>query len=216
EKNIKGFKSHHLYLHVAIITVVSYVMSFQANFYLAAITIGFSHLLLDGFKRNLGKLKRLQKHLFFIDQLMHIAMIVIVCLVHEEMYGITPIFEIPFKDKTIAIITGYIICMKPSNIIIRALFETYNIKISDEGLDRSNEIANAGQVIGSIERLLTFSLVLIGQFHAVGFLIAAKSIIRYKEADRPKTEYVLIGTLLSFGIAILLGILCLKYDALVV
>ena len=41
---------------------------------------------------------------------------------------------------------------------------------------------------------------------AVGFLIAAKSILRYKDTDNLKTEYVLIGTLLSFGTATLLSL----------
>jgi hypothetical protein len=50
-----------------------------------------------------------------------------------------------------------------------------------------------------------------GHFDAIGFLLAAKSIFRFgdlKEAkDRKLTEYVLIGTLLSFGIALLIGLL---------
>jgi hypothetical protein len=50
-----------------------------------------------------------------------------------------------------------------------------------------------------------------GYFDAIGFLLAAKSIFRFgdlKEAkDRKLTEYVLIGTLLSFGIALLIGLL---------
>jgi hypothetical protein len=45
------------------------------------------------------------------------------------------------------------------------------------------------------------------QFDAVGFLIAAKSILRFKDDNTLKTEYVLIGTMLSFGIAIACGLL---------
>jgi hypothetical protein len=45
----------------------------------------------------------------------------------------------------------------------------------------------------------------------VGFLITAKSVFRFgnlKESkDRQLTEYILIGTLLSFGIAIITGII---------
>ncbi|RYE13805.1 MAG: DUF3307 domain-containing protein, partial [Sphingobacteriales bacterium] len=48
-------------------------------------------------------------------------------------------------------------------------------------------------------------------FEAVGFLLAAKSIFRFgdlKEAhDIKLTEYVLIGTLLSFGMAIVTALL---------
>jgi hypothetical protein len=56
-----------------------------------------------------------------------------------------------------------------------------------------------------------FCFILIGHFEAIGFLLAAKSIFRFgdlKEAkDRKLTEYVLIGTLLSFGVALLIGLL---------
>jgi hypothetical protein len=52
--------------------------------------------------------------------------------------------------------------------------------------------------------VLTF--ILLNQFEAVGFLLAAKSILRFKEAETLKSEYVLIGTMLSFAIAIAFGI----------
>ena len=41
----------------------------------------------------------------------------------------------------------------------------------------------------------------------MGFIIAAKSLLRFKETDTAKTEYVLVGTLLSFGIATLFGLI---------
>lgn len=73
-----------------------------------------------------------------------------------------------------------------------------------------SQAREAGALIGSLERLLTLCFVLLGEFEVIGFIIAAKSILRFKDNERPKTEYVLAGTLLSFGIAILMGIL-LKY-----
>ena len=47
---------------------------------------------------------------------------------------------------------------------------------------------------------------MIGQYGAIGFIVAAKSLLRFKETDTAKTEYVLAGTLLSFGIATLCGL----------
>jgi hypothetical protein len=52
---------------------------------------------------------------------------------------------------------------------------------------------------------------LIGQYSAIGFLIAAKSIFRFSgkmenEKDRMQAEYILIGTLISFLFAILTGL----------
>jgi hypothetical protein len=39
-------------------------------------------------------------------------------------------------------------------------------------------------------------------------LVAAKGFIRYSEKDRPeiKTEYLVVGTLLSIGLALLTGL----------
>ena len=59
-------------------------------------------------------------------------------------------------------------------------------------------------MIGITERILT--LIILGQYAAIGFIMAAKSILRFKESQTQKAEYVLIGTMLSFGIAIMLGI----------
>ena len=62
-----------------------------------------------------------------------------------------------------------------------------------------------------MERLLILVFVLLGKWEGVGFLLAAKSVFRFgdlKEAhDMRLTEYVLIGTLLSFGIAIFVALL---------
>ena len=69
-----------------------------------------------------------------------------------------------------------------------------------------NTLFNAGRIIGSLERVISFILIAFNQFAAVGFIIAAKSILRFRDLDTAKTEYVLIGSLLSFGIAILFGI----------
>ena len=54
---------------------------------------------------------------------------------------------------------------------------------------------------------------LIQQYALIGFLIAAKSVLRYSDIktnyDRKRVEYILIGTLLSFSIAIITGIFTL-------
>ncbi|NQU10634.1 hypothetical protein HQ590_07590 [bacterium] len=55
---------------------------------------------------------------------------------------------------------------------------------------------------GVLERLLVFFLVLGGQFTALGFVIAAKGIARFRELEqREFAEYFLIGTMLSLIIA---------------
>jgi hypothetical protein len=60
-----------------------------------------------------------------------------------------------------------------------------------------------GAYIGVLERGLIFLFVMIGQFAAIGFLIAAKSVLRFQAMrERAASEYVIIGTMASFGWAI--------------
>jgi hypothetical protein len=66
----------------------------------------------------------------------------------------------------------------------------------------------AGEVIGILERLVTFALVLAGALPAVGFVVAAKAAARFPEfKDKAFAEYFLIGTLSSVGLAMGLGFL---------
>jgi hypothetical protein len=65
-------------------------------------------------------------------------------------------------------------------------------------------LIGAGEVIGILERLITFVLVSVGGFAAVGFVVAAKAAVRYPQfKKREFAEYFLIGTLCSVGIAVL-------------
>ena len=72
-------------------------------------------------------------------------------------------------------------------------------------------IADAGKYIGILERVLVFVFVILNHWEAVGFLITAKSVFRFgdlrESKERKLTEYILIGTLISFGIAILVGLI---------
>ena len=53
--------------------------------------------------------------------------------------------------------------------------------------------------------ILTF--VLLGQYEAIGFLITGKSIIRFAEQNPDvKSEYVLVGTMMSYSLSILTGL----------
>ena len=71
---------------------------------------------------------------------------------------------------------------------------------------------HSGKLIGYLERCLILIFVVLSQYEAIGFLIAAKSILRFGEASSgtEKSEYVLAGTLLSLAFALLLGILVIK------
>ena len=100
---------------------------------------------------------------------------------------------------------AYILMLKPSSILLSLFLDKWTPTSSN-----TQSLPNAGQWIGYIERVLILTFVLIGSIEGVGFLLAAKSVFRFGELNKAKeirtTEYVLIGTLASFTIAILTGI----------
>jgi hypothetical protein len=63
--------------------------------------------------------------------------------------------------------------------------------------------ARVGEAIGVLERLLIVTFVMTGAEAAVGFVVAAKTIARFKQLDdRGFAEYYLLGTLASVSVAI--------------
>ena len=81
-------------------------------------------------------------------------------------------------------------------------------KWSLEEDNSEDSLESAGKYIGILERLFVF--ILLNQWSAIGLLIAAKSVFRFGDLSRAKdrklTEYILIGTLISFGLAIFIGL----------
>ncbi|MEP7265883.1 MAG: DUF3307 domain-containing protein, partial [Bacteroidota bacterium] len=112
---------------------------------------------------------------------------------------------------------GYLIAVGPVTFLIRLLTKRW----ADDIIETNNSLKDAGKWIGILERVTVITLVLIGQFSAIGFLITAKSILRLIDkpetkielgtannfSSRKHTEYVLIGTFLSFGSAIMIGLI---------
>jgi hypothetical protein len=212
DKKKNGFSSKKLYWHVLIVFVLSWALSFQWNFFLFALIISIIHLLIDGLKPNIsdikfGKIKPFKKTIFFVDQIIHLVAISLIVVIFNYLLDINPYFSVPVSNHHLIIIFGYLICIKPSNVFIKEVFSLYNLKMETKPGD---DLLNAGKLIGNIERILTLTLLLMGQYEAIGFIIAGKSILRYEGEKTARTEYVLVGTLLSFGIAIIIGILILK------
>ncbi len=65
-----------------------------------------------------------------------------------------------------------------------------------------------GMMIGRLERALVLTLVLFGQWGALGLVLAAKSIARFRELESQGfSDYYLIGTLWSILIAVVTAII---------
>jgi hypothetical protein len=68
--------------------------------------------------------------------------------------------------------------------------------------------ARIGATIGVLERLLIVAFVLTGSTAAIGFVVAAKTLARFRQLDdRDFAEYYLLGTLASVAVALGSGLL---------
>jgi hypothetical protein len=118
---------------------------------------------------------------------------------------------------TLYFIAFFIYLTVPANKIIQELsFELGFFQRSREG-DLSEEAKTslkAGVCIGILERGIVLTLVLVGEYTAMAFIIAAKSIIwqaklnrKNVRTEKPPADYFLIGTLASLAMALFAGII---------
>ena len=194
-----AFKSRHLYIHVLITFACAWLFSMSLGYWWAALFIGVLHLVIDGLKSICKDLKGA----FFIDQLLHLIVIVAAVMLYNKVSAIALPTWLP-ETRVLLWAVAFMFCLRPANFFIQNIFKETNISIPDGG--KEDNLPNAGHVIGNVERMLTLVFVMLGQYEAIGFLLAAKSLLRFREADTVKSEYVLVGTLLSFGFAILIGV----------
>ncbi|UYW01893.1 DUF3307 domain-containing protein [Flavobacterium agricola] len=119
-------------------------------------------------------------------------------------------FSVVFSTKVYLLLVALLLLTLFCNVLIKRLMEFLNYAIPKTG------ITDGGKYIGMLERLFVFLFVVMNFWEGIGFLLAAKSIFRFGDLKENKdvklTEYILIGTLLSFGLAILLGKLYLYFS----
>ncbi|MDY7395034.1 DUF3307 domain-containing protein [Aureibaculum sp. 2210JD6-5] len=204
KRNYKG-KSWYLYVHSALAGVLTYVFLQDWNQFLIPIAITVTHFFID-----LWKLHQKKDNLkyFIIDQILHIVVIVVAWLyLISGFSAVLPAIAAFFSSTpALAILIGYIIVIFPVGFIIGKATDRWQQEIAKEG--EQNSLKKAGRYIGIFERILVLTFILINNFAAIGFLIGAKSILRFSDTKgaRKQTEYVLIGTLMSFAICIIIGL----------
>lgn len=204
DKEVKKHKSIYLYLHILLHGILAALLAGEIQFIPYAILIAVTHGVIDLIKLNFQK-STTKRTWFVIDQMAHILILIGIVFLYKNK----TIELLWFGNQFWILITGLLFITKPTSIFIKTIISIWSPEESNSHID--NSLASAGNYIGILERLFVFGFILTGHFEAIGFLLAAKSIFRFgdlKEAkDRKLTEYVLIGTLISFGTAILTGLI---------
>lgn len=205
EKKNKKLKSRYLYLHVLIHTILSFIFLWNIEFWWIAFLVGVSHFIIDAAKLSFQTAKS-KKIWFFIDQALHIAVIAGISFYFNEFN-----FEFLKNQEILKIIMAALFLTTPASIFIKILLSSWTPVPETQNNIQTESLSSAGKYIGILERLLVFTFIVVNHWEGVGFMVAAKSVFRFSDLAQAKqrklTEYVLIGTLLSFGMAVLTGIL---------
>ncbi|MBU2920767.1 DUF3307 domain-containing protein [Winogradskyella psychrotolerans] len=207
DKRKNKIKSPKLYFHILVHLIITTLLLWDLKLWPIIVFIICLHFLIDVLKIYMLN-KENEVFLFFIDQALHL--LVIFAALH--LFTDLPLIKTEFKIEEILL---FIICLlfltKPVSVIMSNLLLK---DIMDDLKTEHKSIKYAGHYIGVLERTLVFLFMICGQWEAVGFLITAKSVFSFgnlsASKDRRLTEYILIGTLISFGIAIITSLLYLN------
>jgi len=157
--------------------------------------------------------KKTKRFYFFADQVFHV---IAIFLITAAMFydDVAPSLSISTSALLLIICLAFL--TQPTSIIMKTIFSKWDISKYTED---NESLEDAGKYIGILERSLVFIFIIVGHWEAVGFLITAKSVFRFGDLtstkERKLTEYILIGTLISFGIAIVVSLIFLNLKSYV-
>lgn len=213
----KSFLNRSTYYHFLIVFFSSALISFDKNFLPYAFLLAVIRVLIDFAK------KVVEEHLwqFALDQLMHVVSIVTVVLLFLEENGCKQFGSgfVPIHCRLIiaSFVCAFLACMTPANYIVRAILEYYSLyngecnksdsKLASGERTKYSTLSislkhSSGALIGSLERILVFLFIIVGSYQSAGFIVAAKSLLRFRDNEGERTALVVAGTLLSVIIAV--------------
>ncbi len=195
---------YHVAVHAALL-VLFFIPDLAGNWQNIVFLVA-AHLAIDSIKIGVESRWTINPiRLFVIDQILHIASIVAIYF-YWTPSALTDLMAQVNWNKVCIVIIALILVIFAIPIVIRVFFSKWQKEDAFHS-KRAETLFDAGTVIGIMERLLIIGFVLLGLNEGIGFLLAAKSIFRFGDLtnarDTKFTEYVMIGTLLSFGLGML-------------
>ena len=213
ERKRTSFK--HLFIHGIIYFIgMSFVCVIFLNTKIALIStavLSLSHFAIDYIRQMVETKYKSNVHqfLFFIlDQLLHLIIIIATYTVLKlngnmsQMYSSVSNYK--YFTNTILYILLFVTIWDPVAVFIKKIF----CHILNGNAPTKQDELQMGNIIGKLERVIISVLVLLNQYGAVGFVLTAKSIARYKQLEDKKfAEKYLVGTLASILISLVVTVI---------
>ena len=136
---------------------------------------------------------------FMTDQAAHLATLIALAVLAPGLFDGGLWADLEWMPSAMVLVAGLILAAPAGGYAIALLVKPLES-------DAPKGLPDGGRLIGLLERGMIFVLILVGQPAGIGFLIAAKSVLRFESAKSLNaSEYVIIGTLASFGWAMIAG-----------
>ncbi len=205
-----GIRSGWFIVHILIVGFLTWLLLGMWTNWWAPLMMMAMHAAIDMLKTSF---RTDNVRIFLFDQFLHLLSILLLWML---VTGLTfpeigsSLAAIRLTDNVLVILAAYALVTVPAGILTGYLTAGWRKEITPANDD---SLSNAGKWIGVIERILILTFILLSQWMPIGFLLAGKSIFRFgdlsRSGERKKTEYILIGTLLSFTVGIGVGLLAL-------
>ena len=229
-RHIKSMVLHGLLYFIAIFLALLFVVNPDSyiKVLLGGVAVSAVHCLIDWIKVNIEKrIKNIEKYgagIFLADQLLHIIclyLFVYLCGITAGISSWMNRIDCTEVKLNASWIIAVLICCQPASIFVTIIFKSIPNIVSQSELPESNligeckneecpyrkieeESAKVGSWIGILEREIILALGILNQFSAIGFVLAAKSMARFKQLENKAfAEKYLVGTLLSTLISFL-------------
>ncbi|MBK6345236.1 MAG: DUF3307 domain-containing protein [Bacteroidales bacterium] len=202
-RSSQKWKSRYIYANAGIVAVLSWLLSGHFNCWLIPLLIFILHAGIDIAKSYAPD----RPVIFAIDQILHLIATSMAVYLYLDIAGNEFYFQWLFSNLSFwTYLAAYLIVMWPMGIIIAIMTRKWQADY-----ENGDGLRDAGRYIGMLERILILTFIFMNQFSAVGFLIAAKSVLRFGDIrdsnNRKGAEYILIGTMISLAAAIFTGLL---------
>ncbi len=218
QRKLKHFKYliyHALIYAVMILVVIFPLVKFQKAILPYIIVIG-SHFIIDWIRKLVDKKIRRKSNLFFsfiIDQHLHVFILVVMYYVFNLGAYQTSLYNYiqqwTYFNRMVIYSLIFVILWDPVAVFIKKLFLYI---IDRNSSDQEENDPQVGRIIGKLERIIILILILCNQFGAIGFVLTAKSIARYKQLeDKSFAEKYLVGTLTSVVFAFITTIILKEF-----
>jgi len=209
-------------IHAMVVAVVSFILlGYLPVWWWILPAIAVSHFLLDSAKTCVETAtatcrwdwwkRNGSAALFLVDQAAHVVSLAAILwaaslvapakatlLGHGGWIGLFG----PRYVKLLVLVTGFVLATQGSGYFLGTMLKRFE-------QEPEAGVPKGGYWIGVLERALIFIFILAGEPAGIGFLAAAKSVFRFGELknkeDRKLAEYILIGTLMSFTFAMVIG-----------